>query len=37
MLTGENLHHGEGNLVEENPLIGLINITSQSEKMASEE
>jgi hypothetical protein len=37
MLTREKLHHGEGNLVEENPLIGLRKRTSQSENMASEE
>jgi hypothetical protein len=37
MLTRENIHCGEGDLVEENPLIGLRKITSQSEKMASEE
>jgi hypothetical protein len=37
MLTREKLHHGEGELVEENPLIGLRKRTSQSEKMASEE
>jgi hypothetical protein len=35
MLTREKLHHGEGNIVEENPLIGLRKITSQSDKMAS--
>jgi hypothetical protein len=37
MLTREKLHCGEGELVEENPLIGLRKRTSQSEKMASEE
>jgi hypothetical protein len=37
MLTRGNIHHVEGNLVEENPLIGLRKRTSQSEKMASEE
>jgi hypothetical protein len=37
MLTREKLHRGEGELVEENPLIGLRKRTSQSEKMASEE
>ena len=37
MLTRENLHRGEGELVEENPLIGLRKRTSQSEKMALEE
>jgi hypothetical protein len=37
MLTREKLLHGEGYLVEYNPLIGLRKITSQREKMASEE
>jgi hypothetical protein len=37
MLTREKILHGEGELVEENPLIGLRNKTSQSEKMASKE
>ena len=37
MLTKENIHHGEGNIVEDNPLIGLRKRTSQREKMASEE
>jgi hypothetical protein len=37
MLTRENLLRGEGELVEENPLIGLRKITSQNERMASEE
>jgi hypothetical protein len=37
MLTRENLHHGEGDLVEDNPLIVLRKRISQSEKMASEE
>jgi hypothetical protein len=37
MLTRERLHHGEGDLVEENPLIGLRKRTSHSEKMASKE
>jgi hypothetical protein len=37
MITRENLSHGEGDIVEENPLIGLRKRTSQSEKMASEE
>jgi hypothetical protein len=37
MLTREKLLHGEGELVEENPLIGLRKRTSHSEKMASEE
>ena len=37
MLTKENILHGEGDIVEENPLIGLIKRTSQSEKMALEE
>jgi hypothetical protein len=36
-LTRENIHHGEGELVEEKPLIGLRKRTSQSEKMASKE
>jgi hypothetical protein len=37
MLTREKLHCGEGELVEENPLIGLRKRNSQREKMASEE
>jgi hypothetical protein len=37
MITRENMNHGEGDLVEENPLIGLRKRTSQSDKMASEE
>jgi hypothetical protein len=37
MLTKENIHHREGDIVEKNPLIGLRNRTSQSKKMASEE
>jgi hypothetical protein len=37
MLTREKLLRGEGELVEENPLIGLRKITSQRKKMASEE
>ena len=37
MITREKLNHGEGDLVEENPKIGSRKITSQSEKMASEE
>ena len=37
MLTREKLLHGEGELVEENPVIGLRNRTSHSENMASEE
>jgi hypothetical protein len=37
MLTKEKLLRGEGELVEENPLIGLRKRTSQSERMASEE
>jgi hypothetical protein len=37
MLTRENIVCDEGELVEENPLIGLRKITSQSEKMASKE
>jgi hypothetical protein len=37
MLTREKLQHGEGELVAENPLIGLIKRTSHNEKMASKE
>jgi hypothetical protein len=37
MLTREKLQCGEGELVAENPLIGLRKRASQSEKMASEE
>jgi hypothetical protein len=37
MLTRENIQRGEGDLVAENPLIGLRKISSRSEKMASEE
>ena len=37
MITREKLNRGEGELVEENPLIELRKRTSQSEKMASEE
>jgi hypothetical protein len=37
MITRERLNHGEGDIVEENPLIGLRKITSQSENMASKE
>jgi hypothetical protein len=37
MLTKEKLLRGEGELVEENLLIGLRNRTSQIERMASEE
>jgi hypothetical protein len=37
MLNREKLHRGEGEIVEENPLIRLRKITSQSEKMASKE
>jgi hypothetical protein len=37
MITREKLHRGEGELVEEKPLIGLRKRTSQSENMASEE
>jgi hypothetical protein len=37
MIMRENLHGGEGDLVEENPMIGLRKITSQSDNMASEE
>jgi hypothetical protein len=35
MSTRETLLHGEGELVEENPLIGLIKINSQRDNMAS--
>jgi hypothetical protein len=35
MITREKLHHGEGDIVEENPFIGFRKRTSQSEKMAS--
>jgi hypothetical protein len=37
MLTREKLQRGEGDLVAENPLIGLRKRASHSEKMASEE
>jgi hypothetical protein len=37
MLTRKKLHCGEGELVEENPLIGLRKRNYQSEKMASKE
>jgi hypothetical protein len=37
MITREKLNHGEGEIVEENLLIGLRKRSSQSEKMASEE
>jgi hypothetical protein len=37
MLTREKLQRGEGELVAENPLIGLRRRASHSEKMASEE
>jgi hypothetical protein len=37
MLTREKIQRGEGNLVKENPLIGLRKRISHSEKMASEE
>jgi hypothetical protein len=37
MLTRENLQCGEGELIAENPLIGLRKRASHSEKMASEE
>jgi hypothetical protein len=37
MLNMKKIHCGEGDLVEENPLIGLRQITSQREKLASEE
>jgi hypothetical protein len=37
MLTREKLQSGEGEIVAENPLIGLRKISSHSEKMTSEE
>jgi hypothetical protein len=37
MLTREKIQCGEGDLVAENPLIGLIKRASHNEKMASEE
>jgi hypothetical protein len=37
MLTREKLQRGEGEIVTENPLIGLRKRSSHSEKMASEE
>ena len=37
MITREKMNHGEGELVEENPAIGMRKINSQSEKMESEE
>jgi hypothetical protein len=37
MITRENISHGEGDIVEEDPEIGSRKRTSQSEKMASEE
>jgi hypothetical protein len=37
MLTKENLQHGEGEHVAENPLIGLRKRASHSENMTSEE
>jgi hypothetical protein len=37
MLTREKLQCGEGEIVAENPLIGLRKRSSHSEKMASEE
>jgi hypothetical protein len=37
MLTRENLQRGEGDIVAENPLIGLRKRASHSEKMVSEE
>jgi hypothetical protein len=37
MLTREKLQCGEGELVKENPLIGLRKRDSHGEKMASEE
>jgi hypothetical protein len=37
MITREKMNHGEGDLVEENPEIGLRKRNSQSENMALEE
>jgi hypothetical protein len=37
MLTRKKIQHGEGNIVSENPLIGLRKRASHNEKMASEE
>ena len=37
MITKERLNHGEGELVEDNPEIGLRKRTYQSENMTSEE
>jgi hypothetical protein len=37
MITREKLHRGEGELVAENPLIGLRKRASFKEKMASDE
>jgi hypothetical protein len=37
MITKKKLSHGEGDIFEENPLIGLRKRTSHSEKMASED
>ena len=37
MLTREKLQRGEGELVAENPLIGLRKRASHNEKIASEE
>jgi hypothetical protein len=37
ILTREKIQRGEGNIVVENPLIGLRKRASHSEKMASEE
>jgi hypothetical protein len=37
MLTKENIQRGEGELVAENPLIGLRKRASHSENMALEE
>ena len=37
MITREKLQHGEGELVAENPLIGLRKRASFKEKMASDE
>jgi hypothetical protein len=37
MLTRENLQRGEGEIVAENPLIGLRKRASHSEKMALDE
>ena len=37
MITRERLNHGEGEVVEDNPLIGLRKRTYQSDNMASKE